>query len=428
MKIDKRLQVDFSWVLVGNTLYSACQWLIVVALAKLGTSEQVGEYALGLAISGPIILFANLQLRSLLASDVQEHFHFDQYFTFRLLSLGAALVLVFGIASFTAGSARLVGIVVLVSAVQILEFVSESYYGLMQKCDRMDQIARSLMFRGPLSLGAMCVAMYVTRNLVVALLALALGRLIVLAAWDVRVAARHADLRIHLSVDWNAMWSLLRTALPLGVISMLGSLNANIPRYFIQGNRGTAELGVYSAISSLLSAGMLVVSAYGQAMFVPVARACANFDQAEYRKCVSIAVVMGILLGGFAVLVSGLLGKTILTHLFRPEYARHVDVLVRLMIAGTITFVALGLGFIMTAARSLRPQVPLLIGTGMAAAAASAVLVPREGLIGAADAVVVAALVQLIGSAIILVGIDRRLRRVPEARDVAIEHVHSEAV
>jgi len=67
---DKRLRADFTWVLSGNVLYSACQWGIVVVLAKLGSPAQLGEYALGLAVAAPIILFANLQLRALLACGI----------------------------------------------------------------------------------------------------------------------------------------------------------------------------------------------------------------------------------------------------------------------------------------------------------------------------------------------------------------------
>src|SRR5882672_7719316 len=93
---NKRLRTDFTWVLSGNLLYSACQWGIVVALAKLGNPEQVGEYALGLAVSAPIVLFANLQLRALLVSELRDRFTFGQYLTFRLVSLGAALLLVAG--------------------------------------------------------------------------------------------------------------------------------------------------------------------------------------------------------------------------------------------------------------------------------------------------------------------------------------------
>src|SRR5712671_3691040 len=95
---DKRLRSDFTWVLAGNVLYSACQWGIVVALAKLGSPEKVGEYAFGMALTAPIVLFANLQLRALLASDVEGRFSFGQYLTFRLVTLAGALLVVAGTA------------------------------------------------------------------------------------------------------------------------------------------------------------------------------------------------------------------------------------------------------------------------------------------------------------------------------------------
>ncbi len=436
MSIGDRLKADFSWMLSGNVLYSACQWFIVVVLAKLGTAEQVGEYALGLAISGPIILFANLQLRSLVASDVADRFSFKQYFTFRIVSLSAALLCVALVGGISTGAARLAGIVVLVGAVQALEFVSETYYGRMQKCGQMDRVSRSMIYRGALSLAALWIAMYFTRNLVWALVALGLGRLIVLLAWDAKItgpqdafsAASSVVPRTGWNVDREDMLLLLRTALPLGVISLLASLNANIPRYFVQAYRGTAELGVYSAIASLLSAGTLVVSACGQAMFVPVAQAFSSCDRSEYRKYVSIAVTLGVMLGGSAIVLSAVFGKTILSHLFRPGYAQHAAVLVRLMIAGTVTFVALGLGFVMTAGRILGAQIPLLVVTGIAAAGACAILIPRDGLIGAANAVVLAAVVQLAGTGLILLRADRRFPHGREASSLSVGQVHSEAL
>src|SRR6478736_8178439 len=94
LRTDKRLRTDFAWVLSGNVLYSACQWGIVLVLAKLGTAVQVGEYALALAVSAPVVLFANLHLRVLLASDVNNKFSFGQYLTFRFLSLAGAMVAV----------------------------------------------------------------------------------------------------------------------------------------------------------------------------------------------------------------------------------------------------------------------------------------------------------------------------------------------
>jgi O-antigen/teichoic acid export membrane protein len=414
---NKRLRTDFTWVLSGNLLYSACQWGIVVALVKLGNPEQVGEYAFGMAVSAPIVLFANLQLRALLVSELRDRFSFGQYLTFRLVSLGAALLLVAGAVACMRTDWRLGGIVVLVGFAQALEFVSETYYGFMQKHERMDRIAGSLLLKGPLSLAALCGAMYITRSIVWAVIGLAFGRFLVLLVWDSRLdfaKTERSGFRVRL--EWNSgeMLTLLRMALPLGIISMLISLNLSIPRYFVEVHSGSAELGIFSAIASLLAAGNLVVSAFGQSIFLPVARACAALDRAKYRGYVALAAALGGSLGGVAILAAVLFGRDILTHLFRPEYGERPDILVRLMIAGTIMFVASGLGYVITAARSLRPQIPLLLAAAIAAAITSAWLIPRHGLSGAADATLAAAFVQLMGTGAILLKIDRRLQRSAE--------------
>jgi O-antigen/teichoic acid export membrane protein len=110
-----------------------------------------------------------------------------------------------------------------------------------------------------------------------------------------------------------------------------------------------------------------------------------------------------------------LFGRAILTHLFRPEYGERPDILVRLMMAGTIMFIASGLGYVITAAGRLRPQIPMLLAAAIAAAATSAWSIPRYGLNGAADAALVAAFVQLMGTGAILLKIDRRLQRSAES-------------
>jgi O-antigen/teichoic acid export membrane protein len=153
-----------------------------------------------------------------------------------------------------------------------------------------------------------------------------------------------------------------------------------------------------------------LLSALGQSIFVAVANACEAGNRARYRDFVLQAAALGGLLGGVAVLGAALFGREILAHVFRPEYGAHADIFVLLMVAGTIAFIASGLGYVMTAARNLRPQIPLLLGTAIAAAATSAWSIPRYGLQGAADAALVAALVQLTGTGVILLRIDRRLQ------------------
>lgn len=406
-RINKSLRSDFSWVLWGSVFYSACQWGIVLVLAKLGSPELVGEYALGMAVTAPILVFANFQLRSLLASDVGEQFAFREYLKFRAVSLIAAMLIIIGISASTRQTREQGVIILLVGLAQILDLVSETYYGWMQKCGRMDRLSRSLTIKGPLALAALGIVMYLTGSLAWALVGLAAGRLVVLLSWDSR---------LHLlgpapatNGGSSSMLRLLRLALPLGVISMLGALNSSIPRWFLEAHRGSAELGIFSAIASLLNTGSLVISAFGQSIFVPVARACAASDRSRFRRFVLLSVAAGCALGGVGVLAAAVSGRSILARLLRPEYGEHADLFVRLMIAGTVSFVGSGVGYVITAARSLQPQIPVLIATVVSASATAAWLIPKHGLMGAADAMLVGAAVQLSGACIVVGGIDRRL-------------------
>src|ERR1700730_12157734 len=87
------LRANFSWTFVGNSVYSACQWGALVALAKLSSPLVVGQYSLGVAIAAPVISLTGLQIRSVIASDVRETYKFGEYVGFRIFSIGIAMLL-----------------------------------------------------------------------------------------------------------------------------------------------------------------------------------------------------------------------------------------------------------------------------------------------------------------------------------------------
>ena len=60
------------WALIGNVGYTAFQWGILICIAKLGSAADVGKFALGLAVTAPVITLANLHLRVLEATDARN--------------------------------------------------------------------------------------------------------------------------------------------------------------------------------------------------------------------------------------------------------------------------------------------------------------------------------------------------------------------
>src|SRR5690348_574802 len=94
------LKANVTWTLWGNIISAGCQWGMIVAIAKLGNPTMVGQYAYALAIVAPLVLFLNLQLRAIQATDVRTEFQFGNYFAVRLITIGVTWIVVFGIIAF----------------------------------------------------------------------------------------------------------------------------------------------------------------------------------------------------------------------------------------------------------------------------------------------------------------------------------------
>src|SRR5258708_16305112 len=81
------LRASFQWSLVGNVAYAACQWAILIVMAKNETQEAVGQFMLALAVTSPVILFANLQLGAIQATDACRQDRFGHYLALRLIAI-----------------------------------------------------------------------------------------------------------------------------------------------------------------------------------------------------------------------------------------------------------------------------------------------------------------------------------------------------
>jgi O-antigen/teichoic acid export membrane protein len=411
------LRADFVWTFVGNGVYAACQWAVLVLLAKTGTPELVGQYAFAVAVATPVITFANLQLRSVQASDMRGEFTFRDYLGFRLWTTAAALALLTLLCVCMRYSPATIVLVEAVGLALAVEAISDVYYGLMQNRLRMDRIAKSMIMRAVLSLLALVLTMYWTHNLILGVVLMAAARLAVAAAYDLRggisgLLGQSDEQEVE---PRRPRWSratqvrIFQTAFPVGFVAVLVSFNTYIPRYFIEWSVGARELGIFSAIAFFQSAGNMVTGALGQAAFVRLAKAYNQETAQTFIVLLSKLFLVGLVLGAAGVVVASVAGKEILSIMYRPEYGRRANLLVFLMLAAALGYLAQFVGFAVTAARIFKPQIPLSIIVAVTLTVASYLLVPTRGVAGAIWAILITMAVQLIGYLfVLLVGLRRR--------------------
>lgn len=400
------LRRNFVWTLTGNSLYAACQWGMLVALAKLGSPNMVGQFALGLAISGPLMMSTNFYLRTVMATDVHNEYRFGHYLGLRLLATVLAFHAIILIAIVGNYRWQTALVVILIGLAKSVENVSDIFYGLYQKFERLDRIAIAMMIRGIGSLVGFALAIWLTGRLAWAVTALAGWWAVVLLTYECRTGKALLNTvlpheKIRPTWEWPKLRRLLRLSLPLGVVMVLASLNTNIPRYFVEHYHGEAALGYFAALGYIMVAGYTVMGALGQSATPRLARYNVS-NHAGYRRLLTKMLALAVAVGGVGILLAALLGRPLLTLLYRRDYAEYANVFVWVMVAAAISYIGSMLGYGMAAARIYRAQVPLFATSCLGIAATCALLVKPRGLLGAAFALVVGASITVIGASGIL--------------------------
>ena len=406
------LRENFAWTLLGNGIYAATQWGLVVVIAKLGSAELVGQFALGLAVAAPIFLFWRLSLGPVQATDARREFELGHYLALRILTIPAALVCVGVIVLATHYRQQVAWVVLAVAFAKASEALADPFYGALQKRERMDEISKSMIAKGLLAWAGFALVFLLTSSLVWSIATLAAVWAVVIFVFDLRktVALLTVD---ECKPRWERrqLFRLALLALPVGIAAMLLSLNTNIPRYFVESTLGERALGIYAAMAYPILALGTVVNALGQTASPRLARLYAERDASGYTRLLLKLIALGVGMGVIAVLVAATFGAEVVRFFYRAEYESHVDILVLFTATFVLSSMASFLGYGMTATRSFRIQ-PLLFATSAAVGYLLCYLwIPAYGLRGAVYAYGASLLMYAGGALITNVGAVREIGR-----------------
>jgi O-antigen/teichoic acid export membrane protein len=388
------LRTNFVWTLAGNVVFAASQWTIIAMIAKLGTSEMVGQYVLGLAVGAPVFLLLNMQLRSVQVTDAHSRYDFEDYFSLRLITVivGAGIIIVFSVISSYGHSTLMV--IIALTAAKVSESLSDISYGHFQKKERMDWIATSLMLRGLLGAATIVCILWLTNHLDWATFGLAVTWILILLFYD-RKQLLSSEGRVVFPPRLENSLRLTRTAAPLGIVMLLISLNVNLPRYFVEYYWNAEQLGYFGAISYVAVAASTIVYALGQASSARLALYGVE-KRAKFVALISRLLAFSIAIGLFGVAVAVLWGQQLLSALYSPDYSRYYIPFRWIMVGTAFEYIASTCLYGITALQAYKVQVPGYAIIVLLKAYLCYLWIPTLGVTGAAYASVAVGVTQLL--------------------------------
>lgn len=387
----RSLNSNVRWSLLGYVVYGVCQWLMLVVVARLGRPEMVGQFALAMTVTTPFILLLGLDLRTIQATDQTNRFSMADLLTLRVLLLAIAFGAIVACSAWCGYQPETLQLILVMGIAKCIESISELCHGTMQQHERLEQMAKARILRGAVSVAALAVGLAAFQSLVLATLGLAVAWIGLLVGYDWPIARRllhQAGQSRSLFRSRLQVGALLLHAIPTGILACQASLEQNLLRLCVYGYLGERELGIYSAVASLVIAPTMMINAAHCAVLPRMARHVANQQWHLTWRLIFKSCFYGAALGGLGALASWAVGGWALGLTFGPDYATHGPLLLVLMFASMIRFVTRPFAMGLRAARRFWLLTAL---QGCALAAVVPILIPlvsRHGSIGAAYATV----------------------------------------
>jgi O-antigen/teichoic acid export membrane protein len=258
-------------------------WLVIVILARARGPAAVGVYALALALTAPVMCFASLQMRTLLASDMQRKYSLSEYLRVTWITTVLGVLACAAIAVFAAretGGWAVLGAVLVMRAG---EAFTEVYFGLWQRQERMKVIGVGRLIQASVTISFVGGAALLGGAVLSTAVGAALGSVALVAyLYASTIRARDIDAAAAPGAavpSWRRLTALSAEGLPLGVIMLLGALQLNVPRYFVELHAGKTSLGLFAAATQLTAAGNIFVAALGAA----AASSCSAASRSAWR-------------------------------------------------------------------------------------------------------------------------------------------------
>ena len=270
MKPKKTFLQQVTALFRGNIFHAFSQWAVITLISAFGGNGAAGTYVSALAMTAPVFMFFDLNLRVMRSTDHEFDEVFSSYMGLRFYALVCAIVV--SILICLVFYPLRIGIIIPILAYRVGESISNLAYGGLQRQQSSHLIGGSLTMKGIAALALLAVIVPLTSgNAIVAACGMAVVSIIwgifrdLPLAWKINSPETPISKQVVLDGIRNitACKRIAKRAFPLGFDAGISSIALNAPKYSIEYFLGTDILGVYGILAQLAFSMQKLIGAIG---------------------------------------------------------------------------------------------------------------------------------------------------------------------
>ncbi|MBB4832127.1 O-antigen/teichoic acid export membrane protein [Staphylococcus hominis] len=382
--------INIAYTFVGNMIGAFIKWLLLILIVRFTNPEMVGYYTFAIALTSPIMLFANMRLR--LRYVVEDDLYFKDLKKLRLILDVLCTVIIILITVIFLRDYLL--ITLLISISKVLDLRSDLLYGILQKSEDFKVISLMMIGKNSLIITLFGISIVLTENLYISIVCQIIAQVVWLLLIENR-AQKRINKSKYIKSDKKIIFSIFIAGLPLGIVQLLNSYNILIPRYVIERYLSLEAVGIFASISYLLTIIGIFMNALSQNFIVSVKRDVANNNFEKVKKFVNQnSLLAALLLGGVSILSTYFFGEFFINLVYGEAYARHSFILAIISISIIFNFLTWMYDTALMALKIYNFQLVVSITTLITSTIVSFVSIINFGLLGAAWAIVIITFIQ----------------------------------
>ncbi|PIR87412.1 MAG: hypothetical protein COU11_00595 [Candidatus Harrisonbacteria bacterium CG10_big_fil_rev_8_21_14_0_10_49_15] len=389
-----------SWLFLGELVGRVIRFSIVIYAARVLGAADYGVFSYALTLAAFLTIFSDLGISPVLTKETAKdpsvrQAYFSSAFILKLILIVInAGILLFLIPLFSRVEAAH-ALFPLVVAIFAFDSLREFGFGMNRALELMEREAfvKILLNATVAGLGFWFLAAAATPLSLMWAYVIGTGAGLLATAYMLRDYV----VRLFTQIHWQKIWPLFTTALPIGILGVLGAIAINTDMIMLGWWRNPEEIGYYAAAQKIILLLYIIPGLFAGAAF-PVFSRLANVNNVRFREVFQKVVAASTLLA-LPIFVGGwLLTRQIIVLLFGPEYISATNTLEILFLTILITFPC---AIIPNALFAYDKQRYFLLFAAVGAGGnvlLNILLIPRYGIEGSAVATVIT---QLLGNALV---------------------------
>lgn len=322
------------WNAVGCLFYLGCQWVTTVIVVLFSSDyNNSGILAFAMSIGNMFASLSLYKIRTYQVSDIKNRFSGSDYVGFRLFTIAASFALVSLYLAIITRNIPMIIATLFYMLFKADETFVDVLYGIDQKNGRMDYIAMSQVIRGLATIIGFGVPLYLTGDLLPAIIGMTLLCAANTMLWDVRHSLRFESIKPHLSK--SKLMDLAKACLLPTIANLCATSIVSVVRQKYGIMEGSEMLGIYASIATpavLIQAGStyLYSPLIGTLANALINKGGASFRHEFAKVTLSLIIVILIIVGGFS-----LFGGKLLITVYGDTIAPHIWIFIPVLLATT---------------------------------------------------------------------------------------------